>query len=85
MGRTCSIMPSRNRIFTGRITKLGNKRLRVCLVQVVQVATRFDPKLKPFYDKIKKNSGPQKTKVTVTRKILVSIYYVLIHNEEYHG
>jgi predicted cupin superfamily sugar epimerase len=38
----------------------------------------------PFHERIAKKNGHSKAKVAVTRKMLVSIYYVLTRDEIYH-
>ncbi|MGE5863213.1 MAG: hypothetical protein ACM31H_05520 [Nitrososphaerales archaeon] len=51
------------------------------------MASRYDPKMKIFYERILKKKGNQKARVAVARKMLVSIYiyHVLTRNELYHG
>jgi len=71
--------------YTGRITKQGNRRVRWYLVEAAQRAARYDPKLKPFYERIAQRKGHQKAIVAVARKILVSVYWVLTRNEPYDG
>lgn len=49
------------------------------------MASRYDPKMKIFYERILKKKGNQKARVAVARKMLVNIYHVLTRNELYHG
>lgn len=85
VGLTPSLYQSGNTSYTGRITRRGNSRIRWYLVEAAQKAARYDPKLKPFYERIKKRKGVQKAKVAVARKMLVSIYWVLTRNDLYDG
>jgi transposase len=64
---------SGNTIWTGRIIKQGNKRIRWFLTEAAQRAARFDPKMKVFYERISKKKGHQKALIAVARKMLVSI------------
>jgi transposase len=69
----------------GHITKEGNKYLRWILIEAAQHASRFDPKLQGFYQRVSARRGRQRAIVGVARKLLVSIYHVLNRNETYHG
>lgn len=56
------------------------------MIDVVQKAARYDPKLQPFYERIARKNCNQKVVVAVARKrMLVSIYHVLTWNEHYDG
>ena len=68
-----------------RITKQRNKRARWFLTEAAKNATRYDPKLRPFYERIGSRKGDNKAIVAVARKMLVSIYWVLTRNEYYYG
>ena len=54
--------------WTGNITRQGNSRIRWYLVEAAQKAARYDPKLKPFYQRVAKKKGNQKAVVAVARK-----------------
>jgi len=69
----------------GHITKEGNKHLRWILVEAAQHASRYDPKLQSFYNRVSARRGRHRAIVGVARKLLVSIYHVLNRNETYHG
>jgi transposase len=84
-GLAPSLHQSGNVRWTGNITKQGNSQIRWYLVEAAQKAARYDPNLKPFYERISKRSGNHKAVVAVARKMLVSIYYVLTRNELYDG
>jgi transposase len=71
--------------FHGRITKQGNKYIRWILIEAAQNASRYDPKLQGFYQRVASRRGHQKAITAVARKMLVSIYYVLKRHEEYQG
>ncbi len=71
--------------FHGRITKEGNKYIRWVLIEAAQNASRYDPRLRGFYQRLAARRGRQKAITAVARKILVSIYYVLKRQEEYQG
>lgn len=85
VGLAPSLYQSGNTMWTGRITRQGNKRIRWFLTEAAQKAARFDPKMKTFYERISRKKGHQKALIAVARKMLVSIYYVLTRNELYDG
>jgi transposase len=85
VGLAPSLYQSGNTTYTGSITRHGNSRIRWYLAEAAQTAARYDPKLRPFYERIKKRKGHQKAIVAVSRKMLVSIYWVLTRNELYDG
>jgi transposase len=76
---------SAGKTIRGHITKEGNKYLRWILIEAAQHASRFDPKLQGFYQRVSARRGRQRAIVGVARKLLVSIYHVLNRNETYHG
>ena len=84
-GLAPSLYQSGNTMWTGRITRQGNKRIRWFLTEAAQMAARFDPKMRTFYERISRKKGHQKALIAVARKMLVSIYYVLTRNELYDG
>ncbi len=53
--------------------------------EAAQNASRYDSKLKGFYQRLASRRGHQKAITAVARKILVSMYYVLKRQEEYQG
>ena len=75
---------SADHTFHGHITRQGNRYIRWILIEAAQNASRFDPKLRPFYLRVSARRGHQKA-ITVARKMLVSIYHVLKRHEEYQG
>jgi len=84
-GLAPSIRQSADHTVHGRITRDGNKYIRWILIEAAQNASRFDPKLRPFYLRVAARRGHQKAITAVARKMLVSIYHVLKRQEEYHG
>jgi len=71
--------------YTGRITKQRNKRVKLFLTEAAKNAARYDPKLRPFYERIGSRKENNKAIVAVARKMLVSICWVLTRNEYYYG
>jgi transposase len=84
-GLAPGIRQSADHTVHGRITRDGNKYIRWILIEAAQNASRFDPKLRPFYLRVSARRGHQKAITAVARKMLVSIYHVLKRREEYHG
>jgi transposase len=84
-GLAPGIRQSAEHTIHGRITRDGNKYIRWILIEAAQNASRFDPKLRPFYLRVAARRGHQKAITAVARKMLVSIYHVLKRQEEYHG
>jgi transposase len=84
-GLAPGIRQSADHTVHSRITRDGNKYIRWILIEAAQNASRFDPKLRPFYLRVSARRGHQKAITAVARKMLVSIYHVLKHQEEYHG
>jgi len=85
VGLAPGIRQSADHTIHGRITRDGNKYIRWILIEAAQNASRFDPKLRPFYLRVASRRGHQKAITAVARKMLVSIYHVLKRQEEYHG
>jgi len=69
--------------YHGSITKQGNKFIRWAMIEVAQIATRKDPALYAFYEKLKRSKGSGVAIVAVARKLLVAVYYVLKRGEPY--
>ena len=77
VGLAPSLHQSGNVRFNGRITRQGNKRIRWYLIEASQKAARYDPKLKPFYERIARRKGHQKAVIASARKLLKCIYIML--------
>jgi transposase len=71
--------------WTGHISRKGSKRARWILGQCAQSARQHDPRMREFYDRIKRKHGSQKAVVAVARKMLAIMYVMLIRNEPYRG
>jgi transposase len=76
---------SGNHTTHGHITKEGNSHIRWILVEAAQHAARHDPRLNQFYLRVMKRRGHNKAIVAVARKMLVIIYQILNHHQEYRG
>lgn len=75
MGWPGSILTSvRKRQMDWQHNKTRNSQIRWYLVEAAQKATRYDPKLKPFYERVSRKKGNQKAVIAVARKMLVSVY-----------
>lgn len=64
----------------GHITRQGNKLARTTLVQCALVAIRYNPKLRSFYERIRRRRGTGKAIVATARKLLTIVYYTLKNN-----
>jgi transposase len=84
-GLAPSTHQSGNRTFHGSITKEGNSHIRWILIEAAQHAARNDPRFSHFYLRVAKRRGHQKAIVAVARKMLVTMYHVLNHHNEYRG
>jgi hypothetical protein len=80
-GLAPGIRQSADHTVHGRITRDGNKHIRWILIEAPQNASRFDPKLRPFYLRIAARRGRRKAITAAARKMLVSIYHVLKRQE----
>jgi transposase len=69
----------------GHTTKEGNSHIRWILVEAAQHAARHGARLSQFYLRIMKRRGHNRAIVAVARKLLVTIYHVLNHHQEYRG
>jgi len=69
-----------------RITKAGNKYLRAALYFPALVASRNDPNVKAFYEKlIAKGKKPLQALVAIMRKLLLAIWGMFKNNESWNG
>jgi len=67
----------------GRITKQGNTLLRSLLIQCAWSASKYSPRFRRKYNKLRKKIGNQKAIVAIARMIAVDMYFMLVRNEEY--
>lgn len=69
-----------------RISKAGNRYLREALFFPALVASRNDPHVKAFYDKlIKLGKKPMQVIVAIMRKLLLAIWGMFKHNTTWDG
>lgn len=69
-----------------RITKAGNRYLRDALYFPALVASRHDPNVKAYYDRlIARGKKPMQAIVAVMRKLLLAIWGMFKHNEPWNG
>jgi transposase len=67
----------------GHITKQGNTLIRSLLIQCAWSASKYSPRFKRKYNKLRKKTGSQKAIVAIARTIAVDMYFMLVRNEEY--
>lgn len=82
-GLTPSIHQSGQRLYHGPCPKDGNKFLRWAMIEAAHTAVRKDPRLKDFFERIKRKKGSQKALVAAARKMLVVVYWMLTKKEPY--
>ena len=69
-----------------RISKTGNAHLRRALFLPAMVASRWEPNVKAFYDKlIARGKTKMQALVAVMRKLLHAIYGMLRHDQDFDG
>ncbi|MHC4073966.1 MAG: IS110 family RNA-guided transposase [Planctomycetota bacterium] len=61
----------------GSISKQGNSMMRFLLVEAAQAASRFDPRLRRDYQRLKFRRGSAVAKVAIARKLAVRLYWKL--------
>jgi transposase len=83
LGLVPSLHQSGDAVFTGHITKEGNKFLRRNLVECARVAVRKDPRLREFYLRLKRKRGENKALMAVARKIATYAFWMLKRNQTY--
>jgi transposase len=76
---------SADHTFHGHITRQGNRYIRWILIGAAQHASRFDPQLKLFCERIAARRGRQRAIVAVARKLLIYIYQVLRKQKPYRA
>ncbi|HAX62389.1 MAG TPA: IS110 family transposase [Elusimicrobia bacterium] len=83
----CGLVPSTyqsgERTIHGRITKQGNKYLRWAMIEAVWPAIRSDLELRNYYERLKKEKGPNRAKVATAKRLLTIVYKVLKDNRNY--
>jgi len=66
------------------ITKEGRKELRWAMVEAAWAAIRSDPYWKGQFKRLEKRMHKNKAAVAIARRMLVSIWHILIKREPYH-
>ncbi|NIO28588.1 MAG: hypothetical protein GTO29_08545 [Candidatus Latescibacteria bacterium] len=61
----------------------GNLYIKWAMVEAAQKATRKDPALAAFYEKLRRKHGPAKARVAGAAKLLKALYYMLKRKEAY--
>ncbi len=77
-----SIFQSEEHVRHGKI-KQGNKYIRWLLTEAVPKTITKNKILKAFYEKIKSKKGHNKAKITILRKMLGQIWYLLKTKKEF--
>ena len=63
----------------GTKTREGSETLRWILLQVAQVAARYDPAARAYYERMRQHKPAQVAKVALARKLLTVIWALLRH------
>jgi transposase len=63
----------------GGITHAGSETLRWILLQVAQIAAQHSPAARAYYDHLRRKKRPQVAKVALARKLLSSMWALLMH------
>jgi transposase len=82
-GFASSTYQSADTTYHGRIIKDADKYIRYVLVEAVQHATKKDPILFAYYNKIKLKKGNGKAKIATARKLCHRIYAMLKRKQNY--
>ncbi len=83
-GLSSTIRQSADKIHHGHINKNSNKYIRYVLIEAVPKAIKKDPELYSFYMKVLRKRGRNRAKIAVARKLLISIYFMLRDDCDYH-
>jgi transposase len=65
------------------ISKTGSRLLCHLLVEAAQSASRHDPQMKKFYQRLSHRRGSAKARVAVARKLLVQSYILMRDEIDY--
>lgn len=70
----------------GRISRTGNRHLRAALYMPALVASRWEPNVRAFYEKLlAKGKKPMQAIVAVMRKLLHAVHGMFHHNADFNG
>ena len=67
----------------GRITRCGNKRVRVALIESSWILVGRDPLIRAKYLKLKSSKGAKRAIVAIARKLIIRIRVMLLQNAPY--
>jgi transposase len=67
----------------GRITRCGNKRVRVALIESSWILVGKDPLMRAKYLKLKSSKGAKRAIVAIARKLIIRIRVMLLQNAPY--
>jgi transposase len=83
MGLTPSEYSTGQYVHQGRITRCGNTRARVALVESRWILVARDPFMRAKYLKLKSSKGAKRAIVAIARKLIIRIRSMLLHNVPY--
>ena len=70
----------------GRISKVGNRRLRAALFLPAMVAAQHEPRIRAYYQQLlARGKKPMQALVAVMRKLLHAIYGMFLHQADFDG
>lgn len=71
--------------YHGRITRQGSRMLRWVMVEAARTAVRHDPRMRAFYERVKRRRGDGKAVVAVACKMLKIVWFMLTRREPYES
>ncbi|MFT7614576.1 MAG: transposase [Parvicellaceae bacterium] len=74
---------SGNRVSQTELTTRGHKQLRTMLIEAAWTSINTDPAMAQKYGQLKKRMLGQQAIVSVARKLLNRVRYVLLHEQDY--
>jgi len=78
-----STYASGGKVHHGRITRQGNRYLRWAFIEAVTPATRVSPKLRSYYERIKRRKGSKDARVATARKLAEIAWHVWSEERPY--
>jgi len=83
MGLTPSEYSTGQHVRQGRITRCGNTRVRVALIESSWILVARDPFMRAKYLKLKSSKGAKRAIVAIARKLIIRIRAMLLQNAPY--
>jgi transposase len=83
IGLTPSEFSTGQYVRQGRITRCGNKRVRICLVESSWILIQKDPLMRLKYNKLKAMKGAKRAIIAIARHLIIRIRRILLNNEPY--